>query len=94
MDLVKREQERVQRRMKDIETGKKWNFVDEIRQALEQEFSNMEKVVPEFFEVIVRKGENQLKLKAKMLKVADKESWGALNNFLADLLCDVPAYNY
>ena len=83
----------MQRRMKEIKTGKKWNSVDEIRQTLEQEFSNIETLVPEFFEGIVRKGENQIKLKVKMLKVADKESWDALNKFLADLLCDVPTDN-
>ena len=64
----------MQRRMKEIKTGKKWNSVDEIRQTLEQEFSNIETLVPEFFEGIVRKGENQIKLKVNMLKVADKES--------------------
>ena len=97
LENMKREVERLSKKVNYMETGKKWDsganekqflfvtkvkeiLVEDLRLVLEEEFQKRGGEVPASIKDIVKKGEKELDLIAKMLRLGDKASWEAVNN--------------
>ena len=89
-------------KVKYIEGGRKWNStanekqylhqmklrhicVEDMRTVLETHFGSRQEVF-EKIEEVVRKGEKEIDDRIKMLRMADKVSWLAVDKYVADLL--------
>ena len=55
--------------------------------ALEEHFGDRKKI-PAKLESVVKKGEKEINERIKVLKMADRVSWAAVDKYQADPLCD------
>ena len=96
--------ERLTEKVKYMESKKRWNSVsnekqylhevkvkqiviEDVRRLLEEQFGS-KKDVPEKLVDALRKGEKEIDYRIKLLKMADKGSWSAVEKYAADPLCD------
>ena len=61
--------------------------VEDFRDALEEHFGDKRKI-PAKLVAVVKKGEKEINDRIKILKMADRVSWTAVDKYRADLLCD------
>ena len=62
-------------------------LVEEYHDALEEHFGDRKKI-PAKLELVVKKGEKEINEWIKVLKMADRVSWAAVDKYQADPLCD------
>ena len=91
-------------KVKYMESKKRWNSlsnekqylhevkvkqlaIEDVRKQLEDYFGS-KKDVPEKIEEAIKLGEKEIDNRIKMLKMADKASWLAVDKYAADPLCD------
>ena len=91
-------------KLKYMESRRRWNslanekqflhqvrlkqlLVEDVRKQLEDHFGSR-KDVPEKIEEAIKIGEKEIDERVKMLKMADKASWLAVDKYVADPLCD------
>ena len=96
--------ERLTEKMKYMENRRRWNSVanekqylhqvrvkqlciEDVRKQLEDHFG-LKKDVPEKIEEAIKIGEKEIDERIKMLRMADKASWLAVDKYVADPLCD------
>ena len=101
---LKTEVKRLTEKMRYMESKKRWNslsnekqylhevkvkqiVIEDVRRLLEEEYGSKEKV-PEKLVDALRKGEKEIDYRIKLLKMADKGSWYAVEKYAADPLCD------
>ena len=60
-------------------------LVDDYHDALEKHFGDRKKI-PAKLESVVKKGENEINERIKVLKMADRVSWAAVDKYQADPL--------
>ena len=87
-----------------MEASRKWNSVsnekqylhqvkikhlcvEDFRDALEEHFGDKKKI-PSKLVAVVKKGEKEINDRIKILKMADRVSWTAVDKYQADPLCD------
>ena len=63
-------------------------MVDDLRVALEDWFGKNGGSIPSSIEDVVRKGEEKLDERIKMLKLADKGGWEAVDAYVTEPVCD------
>ena len=63
-------------------------MVEDLRVALEDWFGRNGGAIPSSIEDVVRNGEEKLDERIKMLKLADKGGWGAVDAYVTELVCD------
>ena len=63
-------------------------IVDDLRVALEDWFGKNGGSIPSSIEDVVRKGEEKLDERIKMLKLADKGGWEAVDAYVTEPVCD------
>ena len=95
---------RLTEKLKDMEGSRKWNsrsnemqylhcvkvrqvLVEDYRDSLEEHFGDRKKIPPKL-ELVVKKGEKEINERIKVLKMADRVSWSAVDKYQADPLCD------
>ena len=61
--------------------------VEDFRDVLEENFGEKRKIPPKLAAVI-KKGEKEINDRIKVLKMADRVSWSAVDKYQADPLCD------
>lgn len=61
-------------------------MVDDYRLVLEEHFGG-KKNIPAKIEAVVKRGEVKIDERLKMLRMADKVSWLAVDKYMADPLC-------
>ena len=91
-------------KIKDMEGLRKWNSksnkmqylhqvkirqlcVEDFRDALQEHFGDRKKI-PTKLQLVVKKGEKEINTRIKVLKMADRVSWAAVDKYQADPLCD------
>ena len=96
--------ERLSEKVKYMESRKRWSNVanekqylynvkikqlaiEDVRKQLEDYFGSR-KDVPEKIEEAIKLGEKEIDSRIKMIKIADKASWLAVDKYVADPLCD------
>ena len=101
---LKTQVQRLMEKLKDMEASRKWNSasnekqylhqvkvrqlcVEDFRDALEEHFGDKRKI-PAKLVAVVKKGEKEINDRIKILKMADRVSWTAVDKFRADPLCD------
>merc|ERR1711867_412936 len=101
---LKTQVERLTEKVKYMESKKRWNSlsnekqylhevkvkqlaIEDVRRLLEEQFGS-KKDVPEKLTDALRKGEKEIDYRNKLLKIADKGSWTAVEKYAADPLCD------
>ena len=101
---LKTQVRRLTEKLKDMEGSRKWNsksnemqylhqvkvrqlLVKDYHDALEEHFGDKKKI-PSKLESVVKKGEKEINDRIKVLKMADRVSWSAVNKYQADPLCD------
>ena len=101
---LKTQVRRLTEKLKDMEASRKWNSasnekqylhqvkirqlcVEDFRDALEEQFGYKKKIPPKLV-AVVKKGEKEINNRIKILKMADRVSWGAVDRYQADPLCD------
>ena len=62
--------------------------MEDLRVVLEEWFRKNGRLVPSSIEDMVRKGEEKLDGRIKVLKLADKGGWDAVDAYVTDLVCD------
>ena len=90
-------------KLKYMESRRRWNslanekqflhevkikqlLVEDVRKQLEDHFGSRS-AVPEKIEEAIKIGEKAIDERVKMLKMADKASWLAVDKYVADPLC-------
>ena len=63
-------------------------MVEDFRLVLENYFGEKNMEVPRCIEEAVKKGEKKIEERIKMLRLADKASWLALDKYVTDPLCN------
>ena len=63
-------------------------MVDDLRVAMEDWFGKNSGLIPSSIEDVVRKGEEKLDERIKMLKLADKGGWEAVDAYVIESVCD------
>ena len=61
--------------------------MEDMRRQLEKHFSSRREVTQKIEEV-VKLGEKEINERIKILRMADKGGWSAIEKFIADPLCD------
>ena len=61
--------------------------MEDMRRQLKKYFSSRREV-PQKIEEVVKLGEKEINKRIKILRMADKGGWGAIEKFIADPLCD------
>ena len=101
---LKTQVERLTEKVKYMENKKRWNnlsnekqylhevrvrqlAIEDVRKQLEDHFGSRREV-PEKIEGAIRLGEKEIDKRIKLLKMADKASWSAVEKYAADPLCD------
>ena len=101
---LKTQVERLTEKVKCMENRRKWNHpankkqylhqirvrqlcIEDVRKQLEDYFGSR-KDVPERIEEAIKIGEKEVDERIKMLRMANKVSWLAVDKFVADPLCD------
>ena len=101
---LKTQVERLTEKVKYMESKKRWNSlsnekqylhevrvrqlaIEDVRKQLEDHFGS-KRDVPEKIEGAIRLGEKEIDNRIKLLKMADKASWSAVEKYAADPLCD------
>ena len=101
---LKTQVERLTEKMKYMENRRRWNLaanekqylhqvqfkqlcVEDVRKQLEDHFGS-KKDVPEKIEEVIKLGEKEIDDRIKMLRMANKVSWLAVEKYVADPLCD------
>ena len=62
-------------------------LVEDYRDNLEEHFGDRKKI-PAMLQSVVKKGEKEINTCIKVLKMADRVSWAAVDKYQADPLCD------
>ena len=62
-------------------------LVEDFHDTLEEHFGDRTKI-PAKLESVVKKGEKEINERIKVLKMADRVSWSAVDKYQADPLCD------
>ena len=62
-------------------------MVEDMRLILEDYFGDRNMEVPRNIEEAVKKGERKIEERIKMLRMADKASWLAVDKYVTDPLC-------
>ena len=62
-------------------------LVEDYCEALEEHFGDRKKILSKL-ESVVKKGEKEINNQIKVLKMADRVSWLAVDKYQADPLCD------
>merc|ERR1711873_19569 len=60
--------------------------VEDFRLALEEEYGGKKNIPPKLV-AVVKKGEREINKRIKLLKMADRHSWGTVERYQADPLC-------
>ena len=101
---MKTQLERLSEKVKSMENRRKWNHpadekqymhqicvrqlcIEDVRKRLEDYFGSR-KEVPERIEEAIKIGEREVNERIKMLRMADKVSWSAVDKYVTDPLCD------
>merc|ERR1712082_372656 len=101
---LKTQVERLTEKVKYIESKKRWNslsnekqylhevkvkqlVIEDVQKQLEDYFGS-KRDVPEKIEGAIKLGEKEIDYRIKLLKMADKGSWSAVEKYAADPLCD------
>ena len=101
---LKTQVERLTEKVKYMESKKRWNnlsnekqylhevkvkqlAIEDVRKHLEDHFGS-KRDVPEKIEGAIKLGEKEIDYRIKLLKMADKGSWSAVEKYAADPLCD------
>ena len=96
--------ERLTEKVKYMESKKRWNSlsnekqylhevkvkqlaIEDVRKQLEDYFGS-KRAIPEKIEGAIKLGEKEIDYRIKLLKMADKGSWSAVEKYAADPLCD------
>merc|ERR1712082_342521 len=96
---LKTQVERLTEKVKYMESKKRWNslsnekqylhevkvkqiVIEDVRELLEEQFGS-KKDVPEKLTDALRKGEKEIDYRIKLLKMADKGSWSAVEKYAA-----------
>ena len=61
--------------------------MEDFRDGLEEYFGDRKKI-PAKLQLLVKKGEKEINNRIKVLKMADRLSWAAVDKYQADPLCD------
>ena len=61
--------------------------MEDFRDGLEEHFRDRKKI-PAKLQSVVKKGEKEINTRIKVLKMADRVSWAAVDKYQADPLCD------
>ena len=103
-NALRTEVERMSEKLKYMEGWRRWNSaankkqylhqvrvrqlcVEDVRKQLEKHFGS-KREVPQKIEEVIKLGEKEIDKRIKMLKMADKVSWLAVEKYVADPLCD------
>merc|ERR1711989_40324 len=101
---LKTQVERLTEKVKYMESKKRWNSlsnekqylhevkvrqlaIEDVRKQLEDYFGS-KRDVPEKIEGAIKLGEKEIDNRIKLLKMADKAPWSAVEKYAADPLCD------
>ena len=65
-----------------------WQICVEDYRLLLEEYFRSKRKIPDKIEEVVKRGEEKIDEQIKMLKMADKVSWLAIDNYVTDPICE------